>query len=51
MYWNGLWWASAINATYAFMYVYGNVIDWDEILRILWVVSFVQLEGYEVLGY
>ena len=51
MYWNDLWWASAINATDAFIYVYGNVIDWDEILRMLWVAGFVQFAGYEVLGW
>ena len=51
MYCNGLCWASAINATDAFIYVYGNAIDVDDILRILGVAGFVQLAGYEVLGY
>ena len=47
MYCNGLCWASAINATDAFIYVYGYVIDY---LRMLLVAGFVQLAGYEVLG-
>ena len=47
---NGLWWASAIDAIYAFIYVYGNAIDVDDILWILWVAGFVQLAGYEVFG-